>query len=517
MPEKIFRIYNSMTRSTEAVEPAQPGRLRFYACGPTVYSYAHIGNFRSFLTADLVLRTAQALGWETAYVTNITDVGHLTEDDVADAEGEDRMTKALQSREGERFANIWDLARYYANVLLSDWRALNLREPDVRPRATDHVAQQIRDIARLLEKGHAYETAQGVYFSVNSFPDYGKLSGNVLANALDEGVRDVVQDPEKRDPRDFALWKKDPHHLMVWHSPWGWGFPGWHIECSTMAQAYLGESFDLHTGGEDNKFPHHECEIAQAECLSGKPFARYWLHTRFLQVEGEKMAKSAGNFLTVRELVGPESEGGRGVDPLTLRLALISGQYRNPLNFTFDQLRACARHTQRFKEAAALAEQGLARNDPGEDLLGEPLARLYEQALDAMLDDLNTPKAIAASLEGAKLILRDGTRIGGAAGRSATDWLTKINDLLGIVRQETQQAAQQTTSLEPAQGARSDTAENAFTQEVEELLRQRAEARAQRDFQQADALRDQLAGMQVEIMDGPEGTRWRRKITSPVS
>lgn len=509
MPEKIFRIYNSMTRSTEVVEPAQPGRLRFYACGPTVYSYAHIGNFRSFLTPDLVLRTAQAIGWETAYVTNITDVGHLTEDDAADAEGEDRMAKALRSKEGERFTNIWDLARYYTDILLSDWQALNLREPDARPRATEHVAQQIRDVARLLEKGHAYETAQGVYFSVASFPDYGKLSGNVLAKGLDEGVRDVVQDPEKRDPRDFALWKKDPDHLMVWHSPWGWGFPGWHIECSTMAQTYLGESFDLHTGGEDNKFPHHECEIAQAECLSGKPFARYWLHTRFLQVEGEKMAKSTGNFFTVRDLVGPESEGGRGIHPLALRLALISGQYRKPLNFTFDQLLACTRHIQRFEEAADLAAQGVARNDPGADALGEPLERLYEQALAAMLDDLNTPEAIAAAIEGAKLILRDGRTMGGATAQSAQDWLDKINRLLGIVAQE--------TPRKTAQTAGSDAAEEAFAREVEDLLRQRAEARAQRDFQRADAIRDQLAGMQVEIMDAPEGTRWRRQISNPVS
>ena len=509
MPEKIFRMYNSLTRSTEAIEPAQPGHLRFYACGPTVYSYAHIGNFRSFLTADLVLRTAKAIGWKTTYVTNITDVGHLAEDDIADAEGEDRMTKALRSKEGERFANIWDLARYYTNTLLSDWQALNLREPDVRPRATDHVAQQIRDVARLLEKGHAYETAQGVYFSVTSFPEYGKLSGNVLSSHLDEGVRDVVQDPEKRDARDFALWKKDPGHLMVWHSPWGWGFPGWHIECSTMAQAYLGASFDLHTGGEDNKFPHHECEIAQAECLTGKPFARYWLHTRFLQVEGEKMAKSAGNFFTVRGLVGPESEGGHSIHPLALRLALISGQYRKPLNFTFDQLQACAKHIQRFEEAMDLAEHGIARGASGKNHLAEPLEELYERALDAMLDDLNTPEAIAASIEGAKLIVRSGQELSGGPAQSAKIWLDKINNLLGIVRQE--------TLHEPPQTPESDATEDLFSRQVEELLRQRAEARAQRDFRRADALRDQLDEMNVEIMDTPEDTRWRRKITGYVS
>ncbi|MCH8959938.1 MAG: cysteine--tRNA ligase, partial [Bacteroidetes bacterium] len=303
--EPSFQLYNSLTRRVESLDLLEPGHLRFYACGPTVYSYAHIGNFRSFLTADLILRTAQAIGWETTYVSNVTDVGHLTEDDYADAGGEDRMVKALRSKEGERFANVWDLARYYTEVLLEDWHLLNLREPDVRPRATEHVMQQIKAVEQLLEKGHAYETAQGIYFSVESFPDYGKLSGNTASDQLEEGGRDLVHDAEKHNPRDFALWKKDPTHLMQWHSPWGWGFPGWHIECSVMSMTYLGEQFDLHTGGEDNIFPHHECEIAQAESMTGRPWVRHWVHTRFLQVEGEKMAKSAGNFYTLRGRITP--------------------------------------------------------------------------------------------------------------------------------------------------------------------------------------------------------------------
>jgi cysteinyl-tRNA synthetase len=268
-----FVLHNTLSRRAEPLEPAEPGHLRFYACGPTVYSYAHIGNFRSFLTADLILRTAQAIGWRTTFVTNITDVGHLTEDDFADASGQDKMVRALQSKEGEHFASIWDLARFYTASLIEDWHALNLREPDVRPRATEHVTDQIAAVERLVEAGHAYVTEKGVYFSVKSFPAYGRLSGNSAEEQLEQSGREVVQDPDKRDPRDFALWKRDEKHLMQWYSPFGRGFPGWHIECSVMSMHYLGETIDLHAGGEDLIFPHHECEIAQSEALTGKPFA----------------------------------------------------------------------------------------------------------------------------------------------------------------------------------------------------------------------------------------------------
>ena len=251
-------LYNTLTHEVEPVETIEPGHLRFYSCGPTVYTYAHIGNFRSFLTADLIVRTAKAIGWDTTFVSNVTDVGHLTQDDLVDPSGEDKMANALE-REGERFANIYDLARFYTEALITDWHALNLREPDVRPRATEHVTHQIKAVEQLVDKGHAYETEQGIYFSVESFPEYGKLSGNRSADDLEAGVREeLIDDPDKRDPRDFALWKKDPDHLMQWHSPWGWGFPGWHIECSVMSMEYLGDHFDLHTGGEDLIFPHHE-------------------------------------------------------------------------------------------------------------------------------------------------------------------------------------------------------------------------------------------------------------------
>lgn len=498
-----FRLYNTLTRRVEPLDLLEKEHLRFYACGPTVYAYAHIGNFRSFLTADLILRTARALGWQTTYVSNVTDVGHLTEDDVADPHGEDRMVKALKSKEGERFANVWDLARYYTEALLDDWRLLNLREPDVRPRATEHVTQQIKAVERLIASGHAYETQQGIYFSVERFPEYGKLSGNVAAEHLEEGVRELVTDPEKRNPRDFALWKKDPTHLMQWHSPWGWGFPGWHIECSVMSMTYLGDQFDLHTGGEDNIFPHHDCEIAQSESLTGQPWVRHWAHTRFLQVEGEKMAKSAGNFYTVRDLTRPEDEGGRGVDPLALRLALISGQYRKPFNFTFDTLKASARHVQRLQETLArvdaLAEQADAN---GNDIVGDRLDALYDRALAAMCDDLNTPEAIAAVLDGVKLLNGIGNNLNGPSARTARAWLDRVNDLLGIVYHEDAPA-----------GPATDDETDPLAEKVEALLAERREARANKNFDRADAIRDELDDMGIEVMDTPEGTTWRRKLS----
>ncbi len=499
--EPSFQLYNSLTRRVEPLELLEPGHLRFYACGPTVYSYAHIGNFRSFLTADLILRTAHAIGWETTYVSNITDVGHLTEDDYADAGGEDRMVKALRSKEGERFANVWDLARYYTEVLLEDWRLLNLRQPDIRPRAAEHVTQQIKAVEQLLEKGHAYETVQGIYFSVESFPDYGKLSGNIASDQLEEARRDLVHDTEKRNPRDFALWKKDPTHLMQWHSPWGWGFPGWHIECSVMSMTYLGQQFDLHTGGEDNIFPHHECEIAQAESMTGQPWVGHWVHTRFLQVEGEKMAKRSGNFYTLRDLIAPESEGGRGIDPLALRLTLIAGQYRKPYNFTFDTLRDNARHVRRFQEALDRVDRIVAEDPPGSDRVGDRLDTLYARSREALLDDLNTPEAIAAALEGVRLINGIGENLNGASARKARAWLDQVNALLGIVYHETKTAAPPSDEADP------------LREKVEALLAQREAARQAKDYARADAIRDEIDAMGIEVMDSPEGTTWRRKLS----
>ena len=494
-----FRLFNTLTNRVEPLDLIEPGKLRMYACGPTVYSYAHIGNFRSFLTSDLIVRTAQAIGLKVNYVTNITDVGHLTDDDVADSQGEDRMARALRSKEGESFGNVWDLARHYANVLIADWDRLNLEEPTLRPRATEHIRQQILAVQSLISAGHAYETTQGVYFRVASFPDYGKLSGNRDAAELTELSRELVVDSAKEDPRDFALWKKDDKHLMQWFSPWGWGFPGWHIECSVMANEYLGEEIDLHAGGEDLIFPHHECEIAQAESLTGKQFARHWVHTRFLQVEGEKMSKSKGNFLTVQGLIESKEDGGKGVDPMALRLTLISGHYRKPYNFTMDTLRANTRHVQRLREIRDLLDN--VSETAATDKTVEPLVLddLSARMLDAMLDDLNTPEAIAAVLEGVKRVMAKRDTLGSDDVETAKDWLGHVESLLGIIGRP--------IAADPADDA-------SLAAAVETLLSERAVARASRDWARADQIRDELGAMGVEVMDTAEGVTWRRKIDS---
>jgi cysteinyl-tRNA synthetase len=495
--QREFRIYNTLTNTPEVLEPRQPGHLTFYSCGPTVYSYAHIGNFRSFLTADLILRTSKALGWEVTYATNITDVGHLTEDDLTDPSGEDRMVKALRSKEGEAFVNIWDLARHYTQTLVADWHRLNLREPTVRPRATEHMREQIAAVQQLMEKGHAYETDKGVYFSVTSFPAYGKLSGNTLDGDLEQTVRDVVVDDGKRDPRDFALWKKDDKHLMQWYSPWGWGFPGWHIECSVMAMSYLGEQIDLHAGGEDLIFPHHECEIAQSESLTGKPFARIWAHTRFLQVEGEKMSKRLGNFFTVRDLVAPESEGGKGIDPLAVRMTLISGHYRKPFNFTMKTLKGNVRHRERLEEVIALVGHPSTGTGEYTGETGSVLGGMYERALEALLDDLNTPVALAQLFGGTKMILGKGASLDEAARAAARRWLHDMNALLGVVYYD--DAPEDVEESDPLAAT------------VEPLIAERTAARAAGNWGRADEIRDELLALGIEIKDATDGTTWKRK------
>ena len=488
MSEKHFRLYDSLSRQVKPLTTLEPGHLRFYSCGPTVYSYAHIGNFRSFITADLIVRTALSLGWKVTWVSNITDVGHLTEDDVADAQGEDKMEKALRSKEGEQFHNVWELAEFYEDAYRDDWKQLNLLEPDVRPKATQHVREQILAAEELIAKGFAYETESGIYFSVDKFPEYGKLSGNTQEN-LRKAVRDVVLDEEKKDQSDFAIWKKDDKHLMQWFSPYGWGFPGWHIECSVMARAYLGDTIDLHSGGEDNKFPHHECEIAQSEALTGKPFSNHWTHTAFLQVNGQKMAKSAGNFYTVRGLVAD------GANPLAIRFALIGGVYRKPFNFTDQGLSDAATNLERFRRAVDVA---LAADGAGEDSLGEELGGLFEDALEAMCSDLNTPVAIAKALEGARLITREGT-LNAATGASAKSFLEKVELLLGIIG-PLEVAEEPNHCLPAVDEAR-----------ILGLIEARKAAKAAKNWGEADAIRNALLAEGIVLTDNADGTvGWSR-------
>ncbi len=511
MSSPTLSLYNTLTHETEPVEPIEEGHLRFYSCGPTVYTYAHIGNFRSFLTADLLRRTAEAIGWDVTNVSNITDVGHLTQDDLVDPGGADKMEQALE-REGERFSNIYDLARHYTEAFLEDWRSLNLRAPEVRPRATEHVTDQLHAVIELVEKGHAYTTDQGVYFSVDSVEDYGHLSGNTEAEQLQATERETVDDPGKQDPRDFALWKLDPDHLMHWHSPWGWGYPGWHIECSVMGMQYLGDRFDLHTGGEDLTFPHHDCEIAQNRALAGHQVVNYWVHTRFLQVEGEKMSKSEGNFYTVRDLIAPGPDDDHvpdfvrkqgGIDPLALRYALLQGHYRKPFNFTHDTLRTAQRHVQRFRDAAERVEEAIEADVDGPDPIGPELGDLYDEMLAAMCNDLNTPAATTAALEGVKRI-EQADSLSGATAYAARHWLARTNDLLGIVE------SGYASDGEPEDDA-SDLFDADMAGTIDDLLSEREAARDDGEYARADAIRDTLQALGIEVMDTPEGTEWEPK------
>ncbi len=489
----IFRLGDTMTGEVRPLTTLDPGHLRFYSCGPTVYNYAHIGNFRTFINSDLVVRTAQALGWRVSYVCNITDVGHLTQDDVADASGDDKMAKALKSKEGEAFVNVWDLAEHYADAFKSDWFRMGLIKPLVWPRATQHMREQITAVEELIEKGHAYQTKDAVYFRINSFSDHGKLSGNTNKDELRTAVRDVVLDPEKEHPSDFALWKKDDKHLMQWYSPWGWGFPGWHIECSVMAMKYLGETLDLHAGGEDLIFPHHESEIAQSECLTGKVFSNHWMHSRFLLVDGEKMSKSKGTFYSVRDLVEDQ-----GIDPMALRLSLMAVPYSKPLNFTMQGLADATKNMERLYECARLSSDALSRPDnaPG---VASALERVYDEMLEAMCDDMNTSVAIAKALEGTGVIFRESANLGGASAHAALHFLNRVEALLGIrsIREEA-------TGQGDPQEANAET-----------LMNARMVAKQNKDFAAADRLRLEIEALGFEVRDTPTGPVLRRKLSAP--
>lgn len=505
MAHPEFRLLDTMSGDVKPLLTQEPGHLRFYSCGPTVYNFAHIGNFRTFITADLIVRTAQAIGWKVSYVSNITDVGHLTEDSFVDSQGEDKMARALASKDGSHFNNVWELAEFYENAFVEDWKHLNLIEPFVRPRATQHMREQILAANQLVDQKNAYETPSGVYFDVESFPEYGKLSGNTQ-DKLRDAVREVVVDDNKRKQADFALWKKDDQHLMQWYSPYGWGFPGWHLECSVMARAYLGDTIDLHGGGEDLIFPHHECEIAQSESLTGKPFCNHWVHTRFLLVNGEKMSKSLGNYYTVRDLLA------KGFDPLAIRYALMGGIYSKQFNFTDQGLQDAAKIIERYAETYRAAEAAIASGkelDSAKEPSLDPFPRLqqeldviYDECLGAMLNNLNTSVALAKALEGQKLILRHSDKMAAPCGAYAKDFLDKINALLGIVRSDYESTAPiGTTSLSAA-----------FDEsEINRLIEARAKAKKEKDFAKADALRGKLGAMGIEIQDTPAGTIWKAK------
>ena len=497
-----MRLYNTLTKSTEEFKAiAADGTVAFYSCGPTVYDDAHIGNFRSFLNADVLRRTLELFGHTVRHVMNITDVGHMTEDEDADGGGEDKMAVA-----GRRIAeakksgklpagaeidagNPYAIASFYADRFLEDARHLGLKvaieeraHPELMPRPTRCIPQMIQLVEALIAHGNAYVASDGVvYFSVTSFPAYGQLSGNTL-DALREGEGgriNAAHQAVKRHPADFMLWKSDPTHLMRWPSPWGEGYPGWHLECSAMARMLLGEEIDLHSGGEDNIFPHHECEVAQSCCASGlQHFARVWFHTRHLQVEGEKMSKSKGNFYTARDLFA------RGVTPAALRLELVRTHYRTNSNFTLQGLRDCQRMIDRW----CGAREALVGRTGGDGV--GPMQRALAEFKDSLGDDLNVARGLGAL----------NTAINEPAAGDALlelNALDAINTVLGVFERN--------TLLEAA-------TDDGLTAKVEALLEARRVARASKDFAASDRARDALTALGVRIKDGPQGTTWERAI-----
>jgi cysteinyl-tRNA synthetase len=542
-----LRLYNTLTKRVEAFVPRDPARITFYSCGPTVYDDAHIGNFRSFLAADVLRRWLESPLCELAdasgrghraarrvvHVMNITDVGHMTDDDQADGGGEDKMAVAGRriaeaKKAGKLPAGVeinpgdpYQVARFYEERFKDDARRLGLklaleaqRDPTLMPRATENVPGMIAMIERLIERGSAYVVGAGrsrvVYFRVRSFEPYGRLSGNTLERLREgEGGRISAENQAgKEHPADFLLWKEDPTHLMKWDSPWGAGYPGWHIECSVMSFGRLCEEarqeareagirervvaggealIDLHSGGEDNIFPHHECELAQSCCaFNQRPelgtFARHWFHARFLMVEGQKMSKSKGNFFTARDLFA------KGIEPAALRLELIKTHYRSNANFTMQGLTDSQRTVERWRRFADLASASSERVDEGapalSSALSSALAMGRESFAAAMDEDLNVAAAIAAV----------NTWVGSTPVPTKADaaLMREVEAVLGVLTLERPQAAE--TEIGVFVGVPHDD-------RVVAKLIERREARAAKDFKKSDQIRDELLAMGVAIKD----------------
>jgi cysteinyl-tRNA synthetase len=461
------RLYNTFTRTKETLVTATPGIVRMYSCGPTVYRYVHVGNLRTFMLPDLLSRTLEYLGYETERVMNITDVGHLT-DDTFDR-GEDKMlvSARLEKKSPE------EIAAFYTEAFMQDAASVNIRPAAHYPRASDYVPQMIELITKLIEKGHAYEVDGTIYYDIASFPAYGKLSRNTTDKLL-AGARGEV-DPRKRHPGDFTLWKAaGEHRLQVWPSPWGPGFPGWHIECSAMSMSLLGDRFDIHTGGADNVFPHHEAEIAQSEGVTGHRVVSLWLHAGLLMLAGSRMAKSAGNFFRIRELED------QGFDPLAFRYLALQAKYRTKLNFSEDGLAGADRALRNLRER--LQEWSAASSESAGD--SDAAVAFEARFRSAIADDLDLPAAMA--------LVSELTRSAIARPHKAT-LLRRWDRVLGL------DLDRSVPDLELPAGAAN-------------LLEARERARDAKDFARADQLRDELAAAGVVVTDTPEGQRWKVQV-----
>ena len=466
-------MYDSASRSVRPFEPLRPGALGVYNCGPTVYDYQHIGNLYTYLTADVVRRTFEYFGFDVRQVMNITDAGHLVGD--ADVGGEDKMAI------GARRENVDPLviAERYTKQFFIDRTALNILEPKVVAKATEHIPEMVALIEKLIAGGRAYVASDGVYFDTTTFPGYGTRLNPEPPDERKAGAR-VDVNPNKRGPFDFALWRKaKPDDLQQWDSPWGRGNPGWHIECSAMSMKYLGETFDLHSGGEDHLFPHHECEIAQSEAATGKPFVRYWMHTHFLRQDSAKMAKSAGEFLRLSHL------DARGFDPLAFRLLALGTSYRKGLDFTWDGLDSAQRRLEKWRGVIGEAWQSTGGKAAHVDA-SDPIRAAFAAAI---ADDFNT----AAALAQAEAAIGHAATGDDATKRRALGLLFDMDRVLGLSLRERAESAADLPA--PAKA----------------LLAERETARANKDFKRSDELRDELLKrFGIRVKDTKDGQRWER-------
>jgi cysteinyl-tRNA synthetase len=464
-----MQFYNTLSKKKEKFIPLHNGKVGMYVCGPTVYGYIHIGNIRAYVFADTLRRVLEDAGYEVRMIKNITDVGHLTADDIRQGDsGEDKIEK--KAREEKKTPA--EIAEFFENYFHQTEKAMNVLPAHYFPRATAHIKQMIKLIEELIFKGHAYEKNGNVFLDVTTFPNYGKLSGNTLEN-LKVGAR-LEEHPDKKNPWDFALWLKAPaSHLMRWPSPWGEGYPGWHIECSAMSMEYLGDTLDIHTGGEDNIFPHHEAEIVQSEGVTSKPFVRYFLHTRHILVNGEKMAKSKGNFYTLENILE------RGFTPMDLRMLLIGSHYRSQLNFTWESLEQAKKNKETIFGTFERLENISDKQNQADAFDGEEYLKRFREA---MSDDLNTPLALTIALEYAKKIntlLDEKNKINQEALKIVFE---KMFFLFGLTIE--------TTSI---------------PEDINELAKKREEARKKKDFAESDRLRKLIEEQGWQIKDTSTG------------
>ncbi|MCK4507674.1 MAG: cysteine--tRNA ligase [Desulfuromonadales bacterium] len=488
-----LRVYNTQSGKKEEFQPLVPGKVGMYVCGVTVYDYCHIGHARANIVFDIVYRYLQYSNYDVTYVRNYTDV-------------DDKII----ARANERGISSQELAEEFIQAFDEDMAALGLRKPTHEPKATAYMEQIIALVEQLIDKDMAYESAGDVYYSVDKFPSYLKLSKRNMEEML-AGAR-IAPGELKRNPMDFALWKSAKPGEPSWESPWGAGRPGWHIECSAMSSALLGTSFDIHGGGRDLIFPHHENEIAQSEAASGKPFVKYWLHNGFVNVDQEKMSKSLGNFFTIRDIL-------KSYDPEVVRFFNLTAHYRSPIDFSDQNLEEARIGLSRFYEALAQLDKALAKADTNAEsgavaaALAEPVERLVqleERFRSAMDDDFNTALAIANMFDAVRAInriLAEASHLNGqlqailAKGR---DDLLKVGDVLGLFGSN--------PAAWLARSAQEGLSESGLSAaDIDALIVERRQARANRDFARADQIRDELAAKGVLLLDGPEGTNWKMK------